>query len=56
MLDSPNGLQLSTVGLRAKLAVGTELSTMSVLLQYILVASVAWVLVGYPPRPERKRW
>lgn len=53
MLDSSNGLQQSGVGLGAKFAVGTELPTVPVPLQYILVAPVAWVLVGHPPRPVR---
>lgn len=53
MLYSPDGLKLPTVGLCAKLTVGTELSAVPVSLQHILVASVAWVLVGHPPRPVR---
>ena len=50
MLDSPDGLQLPGVGLRAEFAVVTELPTVVVPLQHILVAPVARILVGHPPR------
>lgn len=55
MLDSPNGLELPSVGLRAEFTVVAELPAVAVLLQHILVAPVAWVLVGHPPRPGGHR-
>lgn len=57
MLDSPDGLQLPGVGLRAEFTVVTELPTVAVPLQHILVAPVARILVGHPPRRVKaKRW
>lgn len=55
VLDSSNGLQQPSVGLCAKFTVVSELPTVPVPLQYILVASIAWVLVGHPPRPVRSQ-
>lgn len=52
MLDSPDGLQLSCVGLRAELAIVPELAAVPVPLQYVLVTPVARILVGHPTRGQ----
>lgn len=47
MLDSPDRLDLGSLGVGAKLAVALELSSMAVALQDVLVATVTRVLVAH---------
>lgn len=47
MLDSPDGLDLGSLGVGAKLAVALELSSATVALQDVLVATVTGVLVAH---------
>lgn len=47
MLDPPDGLNLGSLGVGAKLAITLVLSTTAVALQNVLVATVAGVLVAH---------
>lgn len=47
VLDSPDGLDLGSLGVGAKLAVALELSSVAVALQDVLVATVTRVLVAH---------
>lgn len=47
MLDSPDRLDLGSLGVGAKLAVALELSSMAVALQDVLVTTVTRVLVAH---------
>lgn len=47
VLDSPDGLDLRSLGMGAKLAVALELSSVAVTLQDVLVATVTRVLVAH---------
>lgn len=47
VLDSPDGLDLGSLGVGAKLAVALELSSVAVTLQDVLVATVTRVLVAH---------
>lgn len=55
MLDSPDGLDLGSLGVGAKLAVALELSSMAVALQDVLVATVARVLVAHEAAQMNER-
>lgn len=49
-MDTADGLDLAAMGLAAVVGVFPIFTTLSVPLQDILVASVAWILICHPPR------
>lgn len=47
MLDPPDGLNLGSLGVRAKLTVTLELSSMTVTLHDVLMSTITGVLVAH---------
>lgn len=53
VLDPPDGLNLGSLGVRAKLAITLVLSTTAITLQDVLVAAVPGVLVAHKAIEEK---